>query len=1096
MESLFINKFKFVLLAILFTQNLASQEFKFNHITTDDGLSQATVNCFYQDSKGFMWMGTNDGLNRYDAHSFKVYKNKKNDSLSISGDLITSIAGDKYGNLWVGTRNEGINFYNKDTEKFTRYLNNPGKPSSISSNAIKVVVVYYEKYVLAGTLGGGLNVLDLKTKEFKSYKHHDNDKSTIANNNVYSIVEMGNGKFWIGTDCGIVDLFDIEKGTFQKFTYKIDYRNLSGQINFAMIKDHSNNIWVGTTENGLFCLNTSTFLVKEYPITNDGTGLNNHIITCLYEKDNKIFIGTDGGGINILDPVTGKFNYLMNNPTDPYSLSNNAIYSIFGDKQGSLWISTYQGGINLYNPYKFKFEFFTSRIGASNSLSNKSVLAVYEDKERNLWIGTDGGGLNLFNPIDKSFKSYKNNPADPSSISGNVVKVIFEDHSGNLWIGTYANGLNLFDRKSQKFKRFISIKDDPNSLGANSVWAICEDKKQNLWFGTLGGGIDKFNAGSNSFSHFKNNENDLKSISSDIVMSMYQDNKGNLWAGTTVGGLNLFNTTTGTFTRFISDPLNSRSIPNNEIRSFLHDSKGNLWIGTGNGLAIFNYDDNSFTYPAINDSLPNKIINGILEDTNGNLWIASNRGLTRYNIQNNTLRNFDVEDGLQGKDYNYTASFKSPGSGKMYFGGTNGFNVFNPDDIKDNPAKPEIVFTNLRIFGKIVNPGDTINDMVILTKQLSETDKIVLTYKENIFEIEFSALSYISPEKNQYQYMMEGIDKTWVKTTSQKRIASYMNLSSGNYVLKVKGSNHDGIWSDKEAVLKIEILPPYWETWWFRTLVAIFVIGGLFIAYKMRMKEIKAQKLKLENTVESRTRDLKQMIRLIKNQSENLFSTGNLLNTKSIELSNGAVNQKEAANQIESDLDQVTAHTRKNSESAEEANLITKNTLSQLDAIKDATHRSMKEINAISSKIGVLEDIFKQTNLLSLNASIEAARAGEHGKGFAIVANEVRILAERSKQASQEIVESANNGTEVSKSSGKIILEFIPEILKVVELIKEISGASLEQRDSIESINNSLKGFIEIINQHTNVAQEISEVSSEIEKLAKSLKDQVKSMDV
>jgi len=1092
--------FPYFVTQIIFTlfsyQNILSQEYKFVHITTDDGLSQGTVNCFYQDSKGFMWIGTQDGLNRYDAHSFKVYKKNINDSLSISGDNITCISGDLTGNLWLGTINEGVNLYNQETEKFKRFQNMPGNSSSISSNAIKALLADKHSNILIATLGGGLNILNTKTNSVKIYKHSDNDYTSISDNNVYCIIDNGDGKFWIGSDCGTLDLFDIEKGTFKKFPFNSNFRKIIGQITLAMLKDHSNKIWIGTTSNGLYCIDPNTSEVTQYEYTSDGAGLNNGIVTCLHEKENKIMIGTDGGGVNVLDPVTGIFQYILNEPTNPYSINNNAIYSIFGDKAGSLWIGTFQGGINIYNPYKYKFGYFTNRIGVSNSLSNKSVLAIYEDRENNVWIGTDGGGLNLFNPANNSFVSYENNPADPSSISGNVVKSIFEDNSGNFWVGTYANGLNLFDRKSQKFIKYAYDKDDANSLGANSVWAFCQDNKQNLWLGTLGGGINKYNPESNDFIRFKNDINDPKSISSDIVMSMYLDNKENLWVGTTVGGLNLFDISSKTFTRFIDDPKNKNSIPSSEIRTIMQDSKGALWVGTGNGLSVFNFSNMTFSYPGINDSLPSKIINGILEDKNGNLWISSNKGLSRCNLEKHTIHNFDVEDGLQGNVYNYTSCFYSKSSGKMYFGGINGFNVFNPDDIIDNPEKPEVYFTSLWISGKLINPGDTINGRIILDKQLIETDKIELTHKENIFEIEFTALNYVSPGKNQYEYMMEGIDETWVKTNSKKRIASYMNLSPGNYTLKVRGSNNDGTWCEKEAVLEIKVLAPWWKTAFFRVLVILLIIGGLYYAYKIRMKTIEKQRISLETAVESRTQDLKHMIRLIKEKSERLFSTGDLLNSKAVELTSGADHQTKAAAQIENELNQVTGHSRKNTDNAQKANHITFSTLSQLDEIKNAAEKNIKEINAIRNKITVLEDIFQQTNLLSLNAAIEAARAGEHGKGFAVVANEVKILAERSKIASQEIVESANNGVEVSKSTGKIILEFIPEIHKTVELIQKISQASIEQRDSIENINDNLKGFLEIISHHTQVAKEISLVSSELDILAKSLKEQVTSMDV
>lgn len=1080
---------------LLFSINAVSQDFKFDHITTDNGLSQGTVNCVYQDSKGFIWIGTDDGLNLYDAYSFKVYKHNPDDSLTISGNVITDIKEDKDGNLWIGTRGNGLNYYNRRTDNFIHFQANLENSAALSANNIKQLYIDKQGNLVIGTLGGGLVVLNIKTKIFKVYHHIETDNSSLSDDFVYSILEASDGKLWVGAESGALDLFDIEKGTFQKFKFKDEFKKVKGNSGTSLLKDHAGNIWIGTNDNGLFCFNPVTLQITEYKTNYGPKGLNNAIITSLFEKDNQIYISTDGGGINVLNPATGEFRYLVNDPSNPFSLSSNAIYNIYYDRAGTLWIGTFQGGANYYNPYKYKFKHFTCRLGCAKSLSNKSVLAIYEDKAHNVWIGTDGGGLNLFNP-EKGFESFQNNPKDAASISGNVVKSIFEDHLGNLWLGTYANGLNLMDRKTRKFKCYLNRKDDPHSLAQNNVWVIYEDRNNNLWIGTMGGGLDRFVPEQQIFIHYVAGTNDSKSLSSTAIKTIFEDSKGNLWVGTDGGGLNLFNTKSNTFTWFQNSSKVKTSIANNDIRALFQDSKGTFWVGTANGLSVLNYSDMTFSNPEINNLLPNKVINGILEDAAGNLWISTNKGISRYNIAKQIIRNFDVKDGLQGNDFNYTALFKNTTTGEMYFGGTNGFNVFRPEEIVDNTVKPEVVLTQLRITGKAVEVGDTLNGRVILENQLMETPKIVLSHYENVFEIEFAALNYVSPKKNQYEYMMEGVDKSWVKTTADKRVASYMNLSPGKYTFRVRASNNDGQWSEKEANLTVKILAPWWQTWLFRIFVGLVIITALYFIYKIRMRNVARQRLELERAVELRTNELKHIIRMIKEKSEKLFNTGEILNNKAVELSSGADNQIYAASQIEVTLSEITGISRKNTENAENANRITYNTLTEIDEIKNAAEKNVKESLAICDKIMVLEDIFKQTNILSLNASIEAARAGEEGRGFAVVAGEVRKLAERSKTASQEIVESAQNGSKVSEDSGKIILGFIPDILKTVELTQKISQASITQRDAIENINDKLKDFMGIISQHTNVAKEISMISSEIDKLAKSLNDQVADIDV
>lgn len=1073
--------------------NSKSQDFKFDHLNTSDGLSQGTVNCVYQDKRGFIWIGTNDGLNRYDAYSFRVYKTNPSDTLSISGNAIVSIAEDSASNLWIATRNNGLNYYNRKKDVFIRYQNNPANIKSLSTNNLKRVVADKNGNVLVATLGGGLNVFNEKDGTFDIYKHKEDDPASLGDNYVFCIQDEGDGKFWIGSECGDVDLFDTKSKTFKKYRFKENFKRFGWDIGVSLLKDKSGNLWIGTNGNGLFTLDVNTGDVKETDIAKNGFTSNIITSLCLYK--NNVLIGTDGGGIHIWDNERNSFGHIGNDIGDPKSLTNNAIYCMFVDRGGSLWVGTFQGGLNIYSPSKYKFRHYTLQIGKANSLSNKSVLAIYQDKDENIWIGTDGGGVNLFNRFESSFTTLKADPGNSGSISGNVVKSIFEDHLGNLWMGTYANGLNLMDRKTKRFRHYLNRKDDAASIGHNNVWVIFEDSKKDLWIGLMGGGLDKMDRETGTFTHYVNSES-KQSLSSNNVKTLFEDSQGNFWVGTEGGGLNKFDRSSGTFVSFLNNPRDPGSIPDNDIRALTQSGDGTFWIGTANGLAAFDYKTQKFVYPPLNDSLPNKVINGILEDTRGNLWISTNKGLSCYYIKNKTVRHYDTEDGLQGNDFNYTANFKSPFNNHMYFGGTNGFNVFDPGDMNDNIFLPEVLITGLYIMGKEVGAGDTINKRVVLKQPVTETEFLVLSHRENNFGLEFAALNFISSQKNEYQYMMEGVDEDWIKTSASKRLASYMNLSPGTYLFKVRASNNDGKWSDKVTLLKIKVKAPWWKTWIFRIFVLFLFAGGIYFAIRIRMKSIEYQRQKLEQAVENRTRELKQMIRIIKEKSEKLFQTGSVLSQKAEVLSSGVDYQINAASQIENDLFEVTEHSRKNSDNAETANGITNQTLLHLDQVKDAAEKNMKEINLINDKITMLEDIFRQTNLLSLNASIEAARAGEHGRGFAVVANEVRKLADRSKIASQEIVESAKKGADVSDVSGKIILGFIPEVQKTVSIIREISQASIQQRDYIEKVNDKLKDFLKVVDEHTQMAKDISGVSKEIDLLAKSLNSQVTSIQL
>ncbi len=1079
-----------LLLFISPTTLLLSQEYRFDHISTDQGLSQATVNCIFKDSKGFIWIGTNDGLNCYDAYSFRAYRHNPNDARTISGNIITSIAEDSCSNLWIATRNNGLNYYNRKKDKFTRYTHINSDTSSLSSDNIKKVTVARNGTLLIGTLGAGLNLLLPGEKKFIAYTSRSDDKTSLSNNYVYSIVEENDGKFWIGSDAGSVDLFDPKTGIFKKYVFKEDYRNSSSDIGVSLLKDKSGDLWIGTNKNGLYKIkanNGQIVVLSGKGITKD---LNDKIFTSFAAFQNQIVAGTDGTGIYFLDESGNLLLNLVNDLGNMLSLSNNAIYCLFSDDEGSLWTGNYQGGINLYNPTKYKFRVYTQQTGKQNSLSNKSVLAIYQDKKQRIWVGTDGGGLNLFHPDRSTFEHFMADGLE-NTISGNVVKSIFEDHQGNLWIGTYSNGLNRMNADSRRFRHYASGKGDPSGLTMNNVWAVFEDSKNNLWIGLMGGGLELMDRISGTFTHYRHSETDPKSISSNNVKVIFEDNRKNLWIGTEGGGLNLFNPSSGSFTRFVNILDDKTSIIDNDVRALFQDHQGILWIGTSNGLANFDYEAQTFSTPEFNIALPNKIINGILEDDQHNLWISTNKGLSCYSSENQMVRNYSISDGLQGNDFNYTAQFRSPYTGEMFFGGTNGFNVFKPDEILYNTFIPKVAFTRLYISGKEINTGDTLNKRVILKDILSETRKISLSRKENFIEIEFAALDYIAPEKIQYKYKLEGVDEDWIITSAKKRLATYMNLDPGKHILRVMASNSDGLWSDKETTLEMVIIAPWWKTRLFRVFMLLSIMGALFAAYQTRMKSVRHQKRKLEKAVESRTSDLKQVIEVIREKCENLFNTGSILNEKASFLHDGVKNQGFAADQIKSSLNDITEHSRKNSDNAREADVISKKTLEQLDGIKQAAEKNIREIDVICDKIGVLEDIFRQTNLLSLNASIEAARAGEQGKGFAVVANEVRKLAERSKSASFEITNSAKNGAEVSQTTGKVILGFTQDVQKTIDIIREISHASIEQRDFIEQINVKLSDLLHIINQHSQVASDISDTAKEIDTLAKSLNSQV-----
>jgi ligand-binding sensor domain-containing protein/GAF domain-containing protein len=842
-----------------------NQQIYFDHLTADQGLSQGTVNCIYQDHIGFMWFGTKDGLNRYDGYTIKVYKNDTNDPNSLSDNYISAIAEDSKGRLWIGTWSGGINVYDRDKEIFTRYQNKPSDSTSLSKNRVREIFINSHDSIWIGTLGGGINLFIENKNCFRSFTVKN---SGLSNNDVYSIIEDTTGILWVGTDGKSVDLFNFNRNEFQQINvFEKSYKSSSRLFGKSLFKDSKNNIWLGTEGNGVF-----RFDRKSKKFLQLGSGSKSIIISSIIEdRKGNIWIGEDGGGINIYNPFNNSSQYLNNEAVNKYCLSSNSVYSIFEDNTGTIWIGTYGGGLNIFNEYKYKFKNFTQTDVLKNSLGFKSVLAIYQDNEDRIWIGTDGGGLDLFDRTSEKFKNFKFDPKE----SSNVVKSIFEDNRGNLWLGTFNKGLFLFDRKNKKFTSYINNPNDTHSIGHNNVWTIYEDKTNNLWIGLMGGGLDRFNWETKKFFHHTFKEGETNRISSNNVKTIFEDSGGNLWVGTEDKGLNLFDRESGKFTYYPHIENDTSSISNNDIRVIYQDNKGKLWFGTADGLCRFNKETKNFYTIRRNNSLPDNslpdnVINGILDDSLGSLWISTNKGISKYNPDSNTFRNFDFNDGLQGNEFNNSSQLKSK-NGEMFFGGVNGFNSFYPGEIKDNDSLPLAIITDFKLFGKSVNPNDTIHGRIILEQPIFKTIEINLKYNENMFSFEFSALQFIAPLKNKYAYMLEGFDEDWKYVGSSNRLATYSNLDPGDYIFKVKASNSDGLWNNIITSTSIKINEPWWwkilknKLLFFAVLISIILLIIVLLLYlRIRnywahKKQFEENEIRLNNEVEKHTAELEYL---------------------------------------------------------------------------------------------------------------------------------------------------------------------------------------------------------------------------------------------
>ncbi|MCI0695511.1 ATP-binding protein [candidate division KSB1 bacterium] len=842
----------------------ARDHINFEHLTVEQGLSQNTIQCILQDGKGFIWFGTPDGLNRYDGYGFKVYKPDPGNLQSLSENKIESIYEDRAGILWIGTQNGGLNQFDPATETFQRYQHDPRNPRSLSSNNILTI---YESPDRDGALwigtDQGLNQFDRATGTFRRYQHDSKNPRSLPHKSVSAIYEDRFGELWIGTvGGGLCRMSRQDEATGIFRSYKHDPKNPQSLIDDVIndiCEDQAGRLWIGTS-GGLSCLRledraTETpaglaFCNYQYNSQNSSSLSQNYIRSIYVDRSGVIWIGTRGGGLNRFDPgsetPTGAtFQHYQNDPQNPFSLSSDDIFSIGEDRAGGIWVGT-RNGVNRFERAPAPFQHYQHDPNNPRSLSDNSVWAIYEDRAGDVWIGTLSGGLDRFEratgtPTGVAFTHFRHEPKDPRSLNDNSVWSIYEDRAGTLWIGTREGGLNQFDRATGTFRHFQRDPNNPQSLRHNWVTSILDDAAAPgvLWIGTWGGGLNRFDRNTATFKNYRNDPQNPKSLSANGVWLVYEDRSGTLWLGTEAG-LEQFERATETFKHYQHDPDNPQCLSNNSIWSIHEDRAGVLWVGTRGGLNRFDRQTGTFKHYREKDGLPNEVIYGILGDAHGNLWLSTNKGIVKFNPETGTIKSYEARDGLQSNEFNANAAFQNR-RGEMFFGGINGFNVFHPDSVKDNPYVPPVVITALKRYNTDVAEGIAISE-----KGISARNEIELSYKDNILNFEFAALSFRNSFKNQYAVRLEGFNDNWIQLSTQRQ-ATFTNLGPAEYTLQVKGANNDGVWNEAGATLKLIITPPWWKTTWAYALYAALGLGFLYTARRFELKQ-REQKARIKES--------------------------------------------------------------------------------------------------------------------------------------------------------------------------------------------------------------------------------------------------------
>jgi ligand-binding sensor domain-containing protein/signal transduction histidine kinase len=849
-------------------------QFRFNYLTINDGLSHNKVNAICQDNEGFMWFGTNEGLNKYDGKNITVYKYDPLYPTSIKENLIKDLLVDSHGDLWIGLDGRGLNIYDKDKDVFLECKYNDGK------NPFNYPVALFEDAngLLWTCSNDTLFCLDSKTHQIVNYWKYS---KSPPNNRILCIYEDSRGNLWVGTRDDGLYLFNPKTQRFLRFRNgRKDSKSINGICINTIYQDRSGNLWVGTDNSGLNLYNYDDSTFTNLMIDEDHER-SSRIRAIVEDKSGNLWIGARSG-LYLKDKMDNVFYRYAHIDHDFSILSNNSIYDIYIDANEVMWIGTYAGGVNNVNLEQKGFVHYPAKKDNCYYLNDKIVFCFAEDKHGNFWIGTENGGINYFNRKTSKFVYYEHNPDSKNTISSNNVKAIVIDDSGNLWIGTYQGGLDRYNVKTNTFTHYVHNPRNQNSINDNNVYALLLDSDNELWLGTSSG-LDLYRMKQKQFIHFNGSkDNQYKYL--DDVRVIYKDSEGKIWLGTFRNGL-FFLDRERNVTHF-HDELFTEA-----ILSIYEDTRGNLWFGGNNGLFWLDRESNQVVNHKGANGILLHTVYGILEDESGNLWLStSSSGLIKYTDAVNhpekpDFRKYDISDGIQSKQFTYNAYYKSR-TGELFFGGIDGFNSFYPEKIKDNPYKPRVAITNFKIFNEPVPIGEKFGERIILQKSVTQTDEIVLSYKDNVFTFDFAAFHYANPLKNQYAYILEGFEKKW-NYVGTGNSATYTNIDPGEYVFRVKASNSDGMWNEEGAQVKVIVTPPFWVTLWFRLLVIFIITASIYLLYRQRTALMRRRNQELEQKVAERTKALNKKTHALeaaKKETDNILYNVNeglfLLNRK------------------------------------------------------------------------------------------------------------------------------------------------------------------------------------------------------------------------
>ncbi|MBN2755524.1 MAG: hypothetical protein JXR51_00005, partial [Bacteroidales bacterium] len=847
-------------------------------------------NSIVQDSKGFIWLATETGLNRFDGYDFKVYKQEAWNKDSLISGYLRSLSVDKKDRIWIGSIS-GLNCYDTEYDKFHFFTFQKHEKNTLNGNFINSVFVDSEGFVWVGTQSGlNKSRIDIGNKpiikdsnvEFENYKSGYND-NCVSNYDVKCFFEDKNNNIWIGTLNGL-NKFDKKTGKIVQFFYTLPKNIFHDKFRIinAINQLDDSTLFIGT-EGGLltFNINSKNFnlFINEKFISKEN--LFAPVKSILKDSFGNFWFGISGKGLVYFD-VKLQNNYLYQKENEyTNSLTDNFIISLFEDKSSTLFIGLYGKGLNTTKINPNKIEVFRHIENDETSLIQNVLKHSTCQDNKTIWLGTYSKGLEKFNPNTKKITHYPFKKLSRKGFLNSFQHVMVEDKD-NLWIGTMESGLILFNHKTGNYKQYLKDETE-TSISCNSAFWLAKDKINNLWIGTFGNGLDKFDLKSGIFRNFNKNIDTQNSISNNFITFLGFDNDGILWLTTWGGGLNAFNTKTEKFTRYNYSIKDTNSISSDFCIVMHFDKDGIIWVGTSTGLNKFDKKTGKFKVYGKKEGLPDLFINSIEEDDSANLWISHIRGISKFNKKTEKFVNFTVKDGLQDNEFNSGVSTKLP-DGRLLFGGISGFNLFHPDSLIQSKFKANINITNFKIFYNDVKISQKYDNKIILKKSITYTDTVELNYKNNVIGFEFAAFDYKNPQNIKYAFKLKGFESDWNYTDYENRYASYTNLEYGTYVLQIKSTNSDGVWSDKIKELVIIVNAPFWLTSWFKVLLIIAFVLIVIVISKVRTKVLKYQKIKLEHQVKERTKIIEEQSLILTERYEEVVSQKEELKQQAEEL--------------------------------------------------------------------------------------------------------------------------------------------------------------------------------------------------------------------